>query len=283
MFTNHFNLKIFTCILLTLAFTSSDYAQGLLNMAGQGNIIVAKASTIATRFSPPIGYQRKPYGANSFATFLRGIKLKPMGSPVLLYDGSKKRTPVQASVLDMAILPQDLIQCADAVIKLRAEYLYSQKAYDKISFELTNGMLVPFSKFAKGERVKVAGNKTTWVTGNYKKGNGRDVFDEYLKFIYIYAGTISLSKQLHKANVNDIEIGDVFVQGGSPGHAIIVVDLAINKDTGKKIMMLVQSYMPSQELHVLISSLDISPWYEVNDAVLITPEWIFKKGSLKTW
>ena len=70
-----------------------------------------------------------------------------MGAPVLLYDGRKKFIESHISVIDMPILPQDLIQCADAVIKLRAEYLYSKKDYDKISFNLTNGMEVPFSKF----------------------------------------------------------------------------------------------------------------------------------------
>ena len=144
-------------------------------------------------------------------------------------------------------------------------------------------MKVPFSKFANGERVKVSGNKTTWVKANYKKGYGRDIFEEYLKFIYIYAGTISLSNQMRLADIKDIEIGDVFIQGGSPGHVVIVVDMAMDKDTGDKIMMLAQSYMPSQELHILKSHTILSPWYKVKDQELITPEWKFKKGSLKKW
>ena len=144
-------------------------------------------------------------------------------------------------------------------------------------------MKVPFSKFVKGERVKVSGNKTVWVKGNYKTGYGREVFEEYLKFIYTYAGTLSLSKEMKKADIKDIEIGDVFIQGGSPGHAVIIVDTAVNKKTGERIMMLVQSYMPSQELHILKSISDISPWYKVEDAKLVTPEWLFEKGSLKKW
>ena len=55
----------------------------------------------------------------------------------------------------------------------------------------------------------------------------------------------------HINNVEDIEIGDVFIQTGNPyGHAIIIVDVAINKNK-EKIFMLAQSYMPAQEIHIL--------------------------------
>lgn len=247
------------------------------------NLIVKDGETISSRFLVPSEYEREYYPEDSFGTYLRSLKLKEMGAPVHLYDGREKFVQSYISVIDMPILPQDLIQCADAVIKLRAEYLYSQKKYDEISFDLTNGMKVPFSKFMNGERIKVSGNKTVWIKGKYKTGHGREVFDEYLKFIYTYAGTLSLSRELNKADIKDIKIGDVFIQGGSPGHAVIVVDIAVNRKTGEKIMMLAQSYMPSQELHILKSIFDISPWYKIEDEKLVTPEWLFEKGSLKKW
>ena len=55
---------------------------------------------------------------------------------------------------------------------------------------------------------------------------------------------------MKKADIKDIEIGDVFIQGGSPGHAVIIVDTAVNKKTGERIMMLVQSYMPVSYTHL---------------------------------
>jgi len=45
-------------------------------------------------------------------------------------------------------------------------------------------------------------------------------------------------------------------------------------------MLLGQSYMPSQEFHILKSYENINPWYFVEDEVLKTPEWTFEKGSL---
>lgn len=234
---------------------------------------------ILERFSPPENFERINVSENSFGEYLRTFPLKSYDSPVLLYNGQVKQNKVHVSVFDMPLLNVDLIQCADAVMKLRAEYLYSQKRYSEIQFHITNGMYVPFFRYADGERVIVSGNVVQWKNG-YKKGAEREVFDSYLKFIYSYAGTYSLSKEAKKKDISEIEIGDFFVYGGSPGHVVLVLDLAVEKSTGKKIMLLGQSYMPSQEFHVLKSPDAISPWYYVEDTVLYTPEWTFQKGSL---
>ena len=260
--------KIFITVLII--FSASLIFSQQINQSGKN---------ILERFLPPKNYERVEISENSFGAFLRKFPLKEYGSPVLMYNGQTKRNNVHISVFNMPLLNVDLIQCADAVIKLRAEYLYNQKRYSEIQFHITNGMLVPFEKFANGERVIVSGNKTQWESG-YKKGFGRDVFEEYLRFIYSYAGTYSLSQEAKKKDISNIEIGDFFIYGGSPGHVVLVLDIAIDKGTGKKIMLLGQSYMPSQEFHVLKSYENISPWYYIEDTVLETPEWIFQKGSL---
>lgn len=211
---------------------------------------------------------------------MRNLPLKKFGSPVKLFNGRIKPNNVHISVLDVPILNKDLIQCADAVIKLRAEYFYQKKQYNNISFTITNGMRIPFLKYAKGYRMGIKGNKAEWVlTSN--PDHSRNTFDKYLEFIYIYAGTLSLSKEMVPVKIKDIEIGDVFIQGGTPGHAVLVIDLAENILSGRKIMLLAQSYMPSQEIHILKNYENISPWYIIEDNELRTPEWHFKKNSLK--
>jgi hypothetical protein len=182
----------------------------------------------------------------------------------------------------MPLIDQDLIQCADAIMKLKAEYLYQDKKYAEISFKITNGMEVPFIKYTDGYRVSVTGNNAVWKEG-FKKGISRDVFDEYMKFIYMYAGTYSLAQESRKKTIYQIQVGDYFIFGGNPGHVVLVVDLAENKYTGKKIMLIGQSYMPSQEFHILKSNSDIFPWYYVQDDKLITPEWIFERNSLMSF
>lgn len=72
-------------------------------------------------------------------------------------------------------------ECADAAIRLRAEFFYSRKEYDKIKFKLTCGLEVPFSKWALGYRVKVNGNNATLVKTQNTKDYSRENFEEYLK------------------------------------------------------------------------------------------------------
>jgi hypothetical protein len=83
-----------------------------------------------------------------------------------------------------------------------------------------------------------------------------------------------------------MKIGDVFIQGGSPGHAVIVVDMAENKTTGQKAFMLAQSYMPAQETQILINPRypDLGVWFNAErNTTLVTPEWNFRKGDLKSF
>lgn len=74
------------------------------------------------------------------------------------------------------------------------------------------------------------------------------------------------------------------IQGGSPGHCVIVVDMAVHKETGERLFMLAQSYMPAQDIHILKNEQkeEISPWYSLNFAgQLETPEWTFERDDLK--
>jgi hypothetical protein len=84
----------------------------------------------------------------------------------------------------------------------------------------------------------------------------------------------------------DIAIGDVFIKGGFPGHAVLVADMAESTATGEKRFLLVQSYMPAQEMHVLKNPAagDGSPWYPAAFVgELKTPEWSFAPGALRRW
>jgi hypothetical protein len=93
----------------------------------------------------------------------------------------------------------------------------------------------------------------------------------------------AMKNELDPAGLDEITSGNVFIQGGSPGHAVIVVDVAKNEG-GEIIFMLAQSYMPAQDIHVLINpkNRQISPWYQLKSGEkLYTPEWVFETGSLK--
>jgi hypothetical protein len=105
-----------------------------------------------------------------------------------------------------------------------------------------------------------------------------------MDIIFSYAGTLSLAKELKPVSMKDIQIGDVFIQGGSPGHAVVVIDMVENKDTGERRFLLAQSYMPAQEIHVLknMANADGSPWYSnFLEGDVSTPEWGFRVEDLK--
>ena len=240
--------------------------------------------TVQTRFIPPEGFSRKPAVVGTFAHFLRNLPLKPAGSKVLYHNGNIKNKAVYDAVVDMDISDQNLQQCADAIIRLRSEYFYSIKAYEQISFNLTNGFKMDYSTWMKGNRIIVNGNQVRW-SKEAEASNTYSDFRDYLENVFTYAGTISLSKSLRSRSIKNISIGDVFIIGGSPGHAVIVVDVATNKN-GKKVFLLAQSYMPAQETQILknFNDASLSPWYSA-DIIdkLRSPEWTFDVKQLKTW
>ena len=251
----------------------------------QGARVNPNGQTIVTRFNPPINYSREKKTLNTFANYLQNLPLKSNEAEVKLYDGRiKKNYGVYDAVVNFELGRKNLHQCADAVMRLKAEFLWEQKRYNEIHFNFTNGFQVDYSEWMKGRRIIVNGNKTYWSNRNAPSNSYTD-FWKYMEIIFSYAGTLSLSKELASKNIKDLKIGDVFIQGGSPGHAVIVVDLAIN-DKGEKMFLLAQSYMPAQEIQILKNpnNQNISPWYSLGKSTILnTPEWTFSDTDLKEY
>ena len=243
---------------------------------------IATAQRTIGSISPPQGFTRTE--VSGFGTYLRTLPLKPDGSKVKLYDGSVKYWQAGAyAIVDMEIGTSDLQQCADACMRLRAEYLWRNKKYSDIHFNFTNGFKADYAKWAEGYRISVKGNQVSW----YKAGNpdyGYKAFRKYLNVVFSYAGTLSLSKELKSVTLSDARPGDVFIKGGSPGHAMIIVDMATD-EKGRKAMMVAQSYMPAQDIHI-VTNLDdeeMSPWYIYNEntSSFRFPEWTFQSYQIK--
>jgi hypothetical protein len=247
------------------------------------SLINESGSTIAERIDVPEGFERILAEEESFEMYLRSFPLKPHGSEVKYYNGNTKSAKVYIAVLAIDVGDRDLQQCADAVMRLRAEYLYSIAEFDKIHFNFTNGFRAEYAKWVQGYRVAVNGNDTSWVK---RTGAAEDYesFRKYLDMVFAYAGTASLAKEMQKTSIEDMKIGDVFIKGGSPGHCVIVVDMAEKKETGQKLFLLAQSYMPAQDIHILKNpqNEEGNPWYSLKpDETLDTPEWDFTAEQLK--
>ena len=242
-------------------------------------------NAIINRIAVPVGYTRVTTTKDTYADWLRFLPLKEGHPKVRLYNGQLKgNQSAQHSVLDIDVGNEDLQQCADAVMRLRAEYLWSIEDFHKIHFNFTSGDEVAYERWKQGFRPIINGNNVR-MERRANTNNSYNNFKAYLKSIYTYAGTASLSKELKPVkDLQNIRAGDVFIQGGFPGHAVTVMDVATNGQSGEKIFLLSQSYMPAQDIHILNNPDNqlLSPWYSSNfTGDLQTPEWTFQKNDLK--
>lgn len=234
------------------------------------------ANNLAARIPAPQGYKRVDVTEGSFAHFLRNLPLKPAGSDLHYHTGQVKERKYAGAVVDMDFGKNSNEQCADAIIFLRASYLWKTRQYAKISFCFTNGFKAEYAKWAQGYRIR---NNNAWVK-TQKADYGYQSFRKYLNLVFQYAGTASLSQELKPIGrcwATDIQAGDVIIKGGFPGHAEMVVDVAEN-DKGERIVLLAQSFMPAQEIEVF--PLWFSP--TSNGTRLVTPAWTFYSPNAST-
>jgi hypothetical protein len=241
--------------------------------------------SVERRIPPPAGFHRVPAAPGGFAEWLRGLPLKEGRPLVLLYDGQlKANQDAHFAVLDLDVGRRDLQQCADAVIRLRAEHLYSAGRLHDIHFRFTSGDRADFLRWAEGWRPVVRGSRVDWVRSG-AAGSGYPSFRAYLDKVFEYAGSASLSRELRPVpRGGPIEPGDVFIQGGFPGHAVIVLDVAVQQDAGRRCFLLAQSFMPAQQMHVLRNPEEpvLDPWYaDAFGPTLRTPEWTFQDSDLR--
>ncbi len=244
----------------------------------------APTQSLALRFAPPAGCRRVAVTAGSWGAWLRGLPLRPGGTPARLYNGQlKDNQAVVAAVVDIDPGTKDLQQCADAVIRLRAEYLFSQNP-NKIHFHLTTGYDAWFSDYVAGTTFRVRGEEVR-PAPKPAEAPTHAALGRYLLPVFGYAGTLSLSREVQPVALAAVQPGDVLVHGGRPGHAVLVADVAENLRSGQRYILLMQSYMPAQNIHLLrnVSHPALGAWFAVPGpagAEFDTPEWTFGRAEL---
>lgn len=225
----------------------------------------------------PAGYYRLAQPEDSFGAWLRTVPLKK-DLTVYLYNGMPKRNQeAQFAVLDVSVGHEDLQQCADAVMRLRAEYLFHMHDYAAIDFHTEQGLRLNFAKWAAARKVAL-GPRAQY-------GRQRLCFDAYLRQVFSYCSTRTLARQLVPTGYKTICPGDVLIRSGSPGHAMLVVDVA-QDSRGRRAYLLAQSYMPAQDIHIVRNPMGkIGPWYVADSSreAVETPEYTFKTNELRRW
>lgn len=230
--------------------------------------------TVETRFPAPAGYERKKY-EDPYTDYMRKLPMLPDGSPVMLFNGElKARQSAHVGVLDIDVGTRDLQQCSDAAQRLRVEYLYGAKKYDKINYHFTNGQALAWDKWRAGYRVKVEGRKTTLVK-TAGKDDSYNNFKKYYNMLFMYASVNSVMKESKVLSVAEMQPGDSIA---ATGHLIIILDVVENAQ-GRKKFLLAQSYMPAQQIEVLKNPGSQSPWYDdsaFDHCPFVTPEWVYE-------
>ena len=246
------------------------------------DLISKDSLTISSRVRVPKGYKRVQYPHGSFQEYLRHYKLKPFGCKIINYDDSEYYWQSgHIGILDISVPKNGLQQCADALIRIRSEYLWDTNRKDEIGFEFTSGHFCSWRTYAEGFRPKVKGNKVSFhkmASKNHSKEN----FYKYLNLIYMYSGTLSLFNELPKINnVSNLKIGDMLIKGGSPGHIIMICDEVVN-DKGEKLFLLFQGNTPAQSVHLVknLEDSDLSPWYTLQkDAIIPVSNYTFGSSN----
>lgn len=217
---------------------------------------------------------------NSWPYFLqhlpetKGLVLDYRGNPVP--DQQK-----HASLIAYDVGTSDLQQCADALMRLRAEYLFGQKRYSEIHFHFVSGQDYSYLDYCNGKRPVASGNNVRWTNGAATAVNHQSLRN-YLDFVYAYASTISLAKELK--NADSFAIGTVIIHPGSPGHCFIIVDEA-KTPSGDKLFKLVEGYTPAQSIYVLqnLSEPQLGVWHRLSKGEINTASYSFSSYQLKTF
>lgn len=255
-------IKKLLIVILLIAIMVMGY--GVWILLGSKNSNPGNYKTIGD-IPTPWGYERISGDDAAYSSFLRSLPLKRRGTKVQLYTGGDARfQSLNYAVVDMSLL-SNAEQCADVCLRMRAEYLFQTGQYDRIHFLNVNGK-----------------------TMNYSGGSSRMAFERYLRNLYGVASTFSLSREMQSRKLSDMQPGDIFVyparNGKKYGHAVMVVDVAVNKH-GQKAFLLVEGNTPARDIHVMrnFENPYRSPWFLLDEDVdnLVLSIFHYKANELK--
>jgi hypothetical protein len=133
----------------------------------------ARLTTIA-QIPVPAGYERVAAKPGSFGAYLQQLPLRK-DRTVFLYTGRpKENQSLHYAVIDISTGSKDLQQCADLVMRLRAEYFFQKEMFDSI-------------RFLKGDK--------TFFRYTDRRGKCKleqhECLMEFMEQVFMYCGTIA--------------------------------------------------------------------------------------------
>lgn len=222
---------------------------------------------------PDSGFVRIPLDENSFGAWLRNLVLLPPGSPV--YDYRKRiykssDDTAIAAVVKLDINGRRLEQCMDILIRLYGQFLWENDRALELKLPLPGGYWLLWADWVQGIRPQFDGIDVTFKrTGD--QDNSYNQYSAYLRTVYAVSHTQQFYYWYEPILPEEIEVGDFFVRKGTKSHAVMVVDMAIDRD-GQKFALIGHGDTPACEFH-LLNCKKTQPWIPLdpNDSHLPLP------------
>ena len=225
-------------------------------------------STIRYSYPPPAGASR--VDVDAYGDWLRDLSLRDPSVPVRTYTGAIVPHD-DARVIELPLVSGNLQQCADTAIRLRAEWLKQTGQDDAILFHATSGDAMPWPRYQAGERAYETGNHLAW-----RSTGTPATWDEYLSAVFMWAGTRSLDADTTRPS--SPRPGDLLLLPGSPGHAVVILDVATWQD--RTWLLVGEGFMPAQDFHLELGP--DSGWWPWHAGLHMGP-WDFPQSSLRRW
>jgi hypothetical protein len=250
--------------LVILFFCGTGSAQNIFLLPSEYHL--EKYQSIAEYIPTPDGYKRVAVGQNSFATFLRNLPVVSDSFDVLEFRNKIKvaaNDSALAGIIPVNIKNKRLWQCMDIVLVFYAEYLKSQNKINEIEFPLPDGTLFSWSEWKNGTRPYFKGlNFTKKISAG--PDSSQKNFNRYLNRIFEYSGTQTFYFHYPQVNIENIFPGDFIVKKGRKGHAVLIMDMAINS-RDEKVIVVGQGDTPACQFYLLRNKQG-SPWFKIFDA-----------------
>lgn len=206
-------------------------------------------TTLSHAFSPPKGFTRVEVEATSYQAYLRGLPMRTDRTSVKLYNGDPVSMPSKG-IIPLDLGKRDLHQCADSVIRLYAEWLWVSDRATEAQFHFTSGDLARWKDWRAGKVLKVKGGKVVQVKTKAAP-NTHSAYRRWLDRVFTYASTRSMHRDSKRIeDPKELQAGDFFLMGGSPGHVVILLDVAAST-SGERVALVGQGYLPAREFHVI--------------------------------
>ena len=252
---NILSIKILFCILFLVSHINIVSAQSFESELKQ---------TVIQRFSEPQGFQRIKVAEGSFADWLRNLPLKTPGSPVLDFKGcifKQADDSTVAAVIDLDIQGRRLEQCMDILLRLHSSYFTEIRKQDSLAFPMPDGLMLPWKKWHRGWRPEFKGLHF-YLAHKAVTDKSQQNFQSWLNEIYANIGSHTFYHYYKTIPLADFQIGDFIVRKNRKGHAVMILDMAVNPQ-GQKMVMVGQGDTPACEFYIL-KNRDGSVWFPVN-------------------